>query len=247
MDNESVKNTENYNAPDIETTSGYQDTVKLATLGKLTAKIAHELNNPLDGILRYINLTLRILENEKQEKPKQYLEQCRDGIMKMINITRELLEFSRNTCASSENCSVHQIIDEAIKILHNRIESSEVHIHKNYSDDLGNVHPDNLFQVFINLIKNALDAMPSGGHLYISTEKHSDNMLKIELRDTGTGFNPSDKELIFEPFYTTKEKGKGTGLGLAICKEIIHRNNGIITASSTKGQGSTFFIYLPLT
>ena len=104
----------------------------------------------------------------------------------------------------------------------------------------------NLFQVFCNLIKNAVDAMPDGGELTIKTRLESDDTVSIEFRDTGQGFPPEHSKMIFEPFFTTKGSGRGTGLGLAICEDIIEKYNGRITAQNAQTGGSIFTVYLPL-
>ena len=221
------------------------DTERLAALGKLASKVAHELNNPLDGILRYINLTIRIVEQENLEKAREHLIHCREGLMRMVRIVSELLEFSRSTYASSEHVKIEQLIDDAIKTIGKGAETSNVQILSNHAPDIPKIISGNLFQVFCNLIKNALDAMPDGGQLKISTRLAANNTIAIEFRDTGTGFAPEDAKVIFEPFFTTKDKGKGTGLGLAICKDIIERYNGQITAENAPGGGSIFTVYLP--
>jgi signal transduction histidine kinase len=233
------------------------DTERLATLGKLTSKVAHELNNPMDGILRYINLTMRIVElvgakhpavarQENLEKAKEYLTQCRQGLMRMVQIVSELLEFSRSTHTLFEHTKIEQILEDAIKTMNTRAETSNVRILSSYAPGIPEVRSGNLFQVFCNLIKNALDAMPDGGQLTISTRLAADNTVVVEFRDTGAGFAPENAKVIFEPFFTTKDKGKGTGLGLAICKDIIERYNGRITAENAPGGGSIFTVYLPV-
>jgi signal transduction histidine kinase len=222
------------------------DTERLAVLGKLTSKVAHELNNPMDGILRYINLTMRIAEQENLEKAKEYLTQCRQGLMRMIQIVSELLEFSRNTYTSFEHVKIEQLIEDAIKTMDMRAETSNVQILSSYAPDIPEIRSGNLFQVFCNLIKNALDAMPAGGQLKISTRLAADNTAVVEFRDTGVGFAPENTKVIFEPFFTTKDKNKGTGLGLAICKDIIESYNGRITAENAPGGGSIFTVYLPV-
>jgi len=222
------------------------NTQKLAAVGRLASKVAHELNNPMDGILRYINLAIRIIEQENLEKPKEYLAQCRQGLMRMVQIVSELLEFSRSTYAPFEYIKIEQIIEDAIKTMATKTEASNIQILSDYAPGIPEIRSGNLFQVFCNLIKNALDAMPDGGELNISTRLTADNTAVVEFRDTGTGFVPENAEVIFEPFFTTKEKGKGTGLGLAICKDIIERYNGRITAENAPGGGSIFTVYLPM-
>jgi len=217
---------------------------RLAIIGKHAAEVAHELNNPLDGILRYINLTIRSIEQENVGKSKDYLAHCRQGLMRMIQIVSELLEFSRsNYSVQEDHIKIEQIIEDAVKAMDTKLESSNVRIFRNYQPDLPLIRSGNLFAVFCNLIKNAIDAMPAGGQLNISTRVMKDNTAAIEFCDTGAGFAPEDAEAIFEPFYTTKDKG--TGLGLAICRDIIKKYNGRITAENASQGGSIFTVYLP--
>jgi C4-dicarboxylate-specific signal transduction histidine kinase len=220
---------------------------RLAAVGKLASKVAHELNNPMDGILRYINLAIRIIEQENLEKPKEYLTQCRQGLMRMVQIISELLEFSSSTYASLEYVKIEQIIEDAIKTMDTRAEALNVRVLRNYAPGIPQIGNGNLFQVFCNLIKNALDAMPDGGDLSISTHLAADDTAVVEFRDTGTGLPTENADAIFEPFFTTKDKGKGTGLGLAICKDIVGRYQGRITAGNASQGGSIFTVYLPVT
>ncbi len=222
------------------------NTERLAAIGKLASKVAHELNDPLDGILRYVNLAIRIVEQENLEKPKEYLTQCRKGLMRMVQIVSELLEFSRSTFTPMEYTSIEQIIEDAIKTMESKADSLNIRILRNYTHGLGQIRSGNLFQVFCNLTKNALDAMPDGGELRISTSRQAENTIVVEFHDTGTGLPSENTEAIFEPFFTTKEKDKGTGLGLAICRDIIESYRGRITAQNAEEGGSIFTIYLPL-
>lgn len=222
------------------------NTERLAAVGKLASKVAHELNDPLDGILRYVNLTIRTIEKEDLEKPKEYLTQCRKGLMRMVQIVSELLEFSRSTYTPHEYTSIEQIIEDALKTLLSKAEASNVRIFRNYTSGLPHIKSGNLFQVFCNLLKNALDAMPDGGELKISTRLSDNGTIAAELCDTGTGLPVENTEAIFEPFFTTKDKGKGTGLGLAICRDIIESYHGRITAENSLEGGSIFTVYLPV-
>ncbi len=217
---------------------------KLATVGKLVSKVAHELNNPMDGILRYLNLAIRIIEDKKLEKPKEYLAQCRQGLMRMVQIVSELLEFSRSTYASLEYVELEHIIEDALRTMDVRAEKCNIQVSRNYSRGIPQIKNGNLFQVFCNLVKNALESMPTGGQLSISTRLAADNNAVIEFRDTGTGLPTEHTDAIFEPFFTTKDRG--TGLGLAICKDIVERYHGRITAENASGGGSIFTVYLPI-
>jgi len=218
---------------------------KLASLGKLTSKVAHELSNPIDGILRYINLATRVIEQENLEKPKEYLAHCRQGLMRMVQILSELLEFSRSTYSPLEYVKIEQIIEDALRIMDTKAETLNIKVTRNYAHGLPQIRSGNLFQVFCNLVKNAFDAMPDGGELKISTRPETDNTIVAEFRDTGIGFPPENAQTIFEPFFTTKDKGKGTGLGLAICRDIVESCHGRITAGNAPNGGSIFTVYLP--
>ncbi len=220
---------------------------KLASLGKLTSKVAHELSNPIDGILRYINLAIRVVEQENLEKPKEYLAHCRQGLMRMVQILSELLEFSRSTYSPLEYVKIEQIIEDALRIMDTKAETLNIKVTRNYTPGLPQIRSGNLFQVFCNLAKNAFDAMPDGGELKISTRLETDNTIVVEFRDTGIGFPPENAQTIFEPFFTTKDKGKGTGLGLAICRDIVESCHGRITAENAPDGGSIFTVYLPAT
>jgi two-component system NtrC family sensor kinase len=222
------------------------NTERLAAVGKLATKVAHELNNPMDGILRYINLAIRIIEQENLDKPRQYLTHCRHGIIRMVQIVSELLQFARGTYPSFEELKIDQIIEDAVNTMAADAQSLRVRIFTNYDPRLPKVRSGNLFQVFCNLVKNALDAMPEGGELNISAQLLAQNIV-IKFQDTGEGFVPENAELIFEPFFTTKEKNKGTGLGLAISKDIVAGYNGRITAENAPAGGSIFTVYLPVT
>lgn len=219
---------------------------RLAAVGKLASKVAHELNNPLDGILRYLNLAIRTGEKEGMSKQLGYLQQCRRGLMRLVQITSELLEFSRRTNSAFDHNQIEQIIEEAIRAMEGRTSAANIEVSRNYSCELPSIRTGNLFQVFCNLIKNAVDVMPEGGKLTITTSRSDDNTAIIEFRDTGTGFAPENSEKIFEPFFTTKPEGKGTGLGLAICRDIVANYGGQITARNAPEVGSIFRVLIPL-
>lgn len=218
---------------------------RLASIGKRTARVAHELNNTLDGAMRYVNLTMRIIEQEDLDKPKEYLIHCQKALTQMSRIVRDLLEFSRGGHISAEYVPLEILIEDVIKSLEHRAVNSNVKISRNYMLGSPFTVNVNLFHVFCNLARNALDAMPDGGELVISTQQAKDKTIEVEFRDTGTGLPVSDPEAIFEPFFTTKDRDKGTGLGLAICRDIIESQGGHITAENAPEGGSIFTVYLP--
>ena len=164
--------------------------------------------------------------------------------MRMVHIVSELLEFSRSTYASLEYVELEQVIEDAIRTMDARAEARNIRILQNYTRGIPQIKNGNLFQVFCNLIKNALDAMPTGGQLSISTRMAADNTAVIEFHDTGTGLPVEHADVIFEPFFTTKDRG--TGLGLAICKDIVERYHGRITAENAPRGGCVFTVYLPI-
>ena len=219
---------------------------RLAALGKVAGKVAHELNNPMDGILRYVNLALRVMETQDVEKAKEYIQHCRSGLMRMVHIITELLEFSRNTYAAFEYAPIDKIIKDAVKAMEPAGNQIEIEITQDSPRQLPHIKNNNLFQVFCNLIKNAFDAMEGKGKLKITTRLIHDNVA-IEFRDTGPGIPSENVQAIFEPFFTTKYRSRGTGLGLAICKDIVEKYNGRITAENVPAGGCIFTVYLPLT
>jgi signal transduction histidine kinase len=226
----------------------------LAAVGKLAARVAHELNNPLDGALRYLNLAARRLQGAGKTPPEPmseadkqivgYLDQARQGLLRMARIIGDLLEFSRSAPQLRDEGNINAVVDEAIRALSMSADEAGVAITAAYHDDAAMPALDGtrLFQVCCNIIRNAIDAMPEGGMLTISTGMvNADAVIRFE--DTGAGV-PVDAQKIFEPFYTTKT-GKGTGLGLAICKEYVEKLGGAITAERGKQKGSVFTLRIP--
>jgi signal transduction histidine kinase len=219
---------------------------RFAAIGKVAGKVAHELNNPMDGILRYINLAIRVIDGGNPEKAAEYLQQCRSGLMRMIQVIGELLEFSRSTYPPFEHTPIDQIIEDAVRAMESAAKRMNIEVIRDCPDDMPRFRGTGLFQVFCNLIKNAADAMQGAGRLKI-TMRRSDNFLEVQFHDTGPGFEHQNAEAIFEPFFTTKTHGRGTGLGLAICKDIVEKYNGKITARNAPDHGSIFTVLLPLT
>jgi signal transduction histidine kinase len=217
---------------------------RMAAVGKLAARVAHELNNPLDGILRYLNLALRATDGGHYEKITDYLTQARGGLMRMTDIIRQLVEFSRSTHTAFGDAGINTIVEEAIKVMSDQAIHNNISIICNLSETVPAIGGTNLFQVFCNLIKNAVDAMPEGGTLTVTTQVIERDAV-IRFEDTGSGL-PQEIERIFEPFFTTKQPGKGTGLGLAICKDIIEKYGGKIVPEHRAGGGSIFTVRIPL-
>lgn len=218
---------------------------KYATLGKLAAGIVHEINNPLDGVIRYTNLLLCVVENNNVAN--EFLLEVKKGLNRIADITKSLLQFSYQANSASAQAKkyadIHLLLTESVDALSSRIKTN-IEIEKKYNDTLPKVLDLGLTPVFINLVKNALDAMPAGGRLEISTDIR-DSGLEVSFRDTGGGMSFEVRKHIFEPFFTTKAMNSGTGLGLSISKEIMNMYGGRIEVESSPGSGSTFTVIIP--
>jgi two-component system NtrC family sensor kinase len=220
---------------------------KLASLGKLAAGIAHEINNPLGGILIYSHL---LLEDTKKEDPQyQNLEKIVKETTRCRDIVKGLLQFARPKEPEVTQIDMNATLDNALSLLESQAIFQNVTIKKNYADELPPVVADRsqLQQVFINIILNAVDAMDSKGTLTLKTAiSEGEPFVMVSISDTGHGIKKGDRSRLFEPFFTTKEVGVGTGLGLAICYSIIQKHQGAIEVESEIGKGSTFTVKLPL-
>lgn len=212
---------------------------RLAAVGELAPKIAHELNNPLDGVLRYIGLA------QRSEGPAAhaYLENARAGLMRMSEIIQDLLE-QGHPKQGRFFAPVEKLLREAWLTFEPKAKSQGVAVRWEVAETSGLVD-GNLFQVFCNIVKNALDAMSQGGCLTVRQECDGSRM-KVEFADTGCGIMPADAEKIFEPFFTTKHPGEGTGLGLAISRQIVGRIGGTITAASRPEGGTAITLCWPI-
>lgn len=216
---------------------------RMAAIGKVAARVAHELNNPLDGILRYSNLARRRLEAGSRQKIDEYLDRIREGSLRMSGIVRDLLEFSRSHTDVDREATLNGIVADAVEAMHDRAAQHRIVLrHESAPDDAPVDKGTGLFQVFCNLIKNAIDAMEKGGSLVVKTQT-GDPEHCVLFEDTGPGVK--DPQRIFEAFYTTKPSGKGTGLGLAVCREIVESLGGSIAAENRIEGGARFCVRLP--
>lgn len=229
-------------------------TEKLASLGKLAATIAHEINNPLAGVLNYIRLMIKILarnrvSHEKLEDIARYLKLVESEIARCGEIVKDLLAFSRRTKITIESNRIEDIIDKALNLISHDLEMKEIQLQKSIEPNLPKVQCDfkQIQQVFLNLVYNASEAMGNGGILTVTANRASGSkeFLEVVISDTGSGIAKEDMENIFDPFFTTKEEEKGVGLGLSVVYGIIAKHNGTIEVESDLGKGSTFKVRLP--
>jgi signal transduction histidine kinase len=214
---------------------------RLAATGAIAAKIAHELNNPLDGVMRFLGLAQRVAG----EQAGKYLDQARNGLTRMAQIIRGLLDQGRPWQAAGERAPVRRLLDEAAGVMQPRAQSLGVSVVCDFDDRVDGTAEGCVFQVFCNVIKNALDAMPGGGVLTIHL-RPAGTQCQIEFADTGCGLNDQEAERIFEPFYTTKPPSEGSGLGLTICREILARLGGTIAARGRSEGGAVITVRLPI-
>jgi two-component system NtrC family sensor kinase len=224
---------------------------KLAAIGQLGAGVAHELNNPMAGILGYTQFMLDVLskENVKVEDIytfKKYLQHIESGTSRCREIISNLLQFARKPTENFEPLIVNKILSDTLNLIEHQLIVNNIEVIKNLTKDVNRVVGDSnqLQQVFTNIIVNAQQAMPKGGKLSISTRNQA-STVEIEFKDTGCGIANENIDRIFEPFFTTKLDWKGTGLGLSICYDIVKNHNGRIRVSSKVGEGTIFTVILP--
>ncbi|MGA1876000.1 MAG: ATP-binding protein [bacterium] len=227
--------------------------VKLASLGQLSAGIAHEINNPLTAVLSYSSL---LLEKAASPKEKQWLSTIVEETKRCRNIVAGLLDYARQSTPEKVITQMNDIIERAICLVENKESFHNIRIIKKLGPDLPQVKVDRgqIYQVLTNLMINAADAMEGKGTLTVESRSHhieskitdGRHFVEVSIRDTGCGIPEQNIEMIFDPFFTTKGPTVGTGLGLSICYGIIKRHNGSITVHSEIGEGSTFTIYLPV-
>jgi len=226
---------------------------KMASIGKMAAVVAHEVNNPLSGILTYAKLLRKWVgtgqvEREKREEAMQCLELIASESRRCGELVKNLLTLSRTAPMNVQSTDLRAVIDRCLLLVRHQLELGGIHLQLQLAEDLPRVpcDPAQMEQVFLALIMNAIDAMPRGGNLWLETGLSNDETeIKIRVRDDGAGIAPHVLLQIFEPFLTTKESGHGVGLGLAISRGIVERHNGRIEVDSELGRGTTFTVTLP--
>jgi two-component system, NtrC family, sensor kinase len=219
---------------------------KLASLGRLASGIAHEINNPLTGVLSYGTV---LYEEIKDPGYRADLKVIIDETLRCREIVKGILDFARETKIDKRPDNINKIINELLTILKKHITFHNIRIKKDLADNLPDISIDanQIKSVFNNLAVNAADAMADGGDLTVMTRYDEvANKVVITVSDTGTGISQENLTKIFDPFYTTKETGKGTGLGLSVTYGIVQHHNGTIRVDSTLGVGTTFTIEFPV-
>lgn len=218
---------------------------KMAAIGQLAAGIAHEIRNPLGIILNALYDLSEILDTDNPEVWED-LRIAKDEIVRAQEIINTLLEFSRESVAEMEEVNLNDLLRKTLQLMHKYLQTNNVRV----VTALGKVgiclaNQNALRQVFLNLITNAVQAMPNGGELRLRTQRIANKSVLIEVSDTGIGIPERHLNSIFNPFFTTKEPGQGTGLGLSVVHSVIKRYQGRITVRSKPHEGTTFLIELP--
>jgi two-component system NtrC family sensor kinase len=224
---------------------------RMASIGKLAAVVAHEINNPLAGILTYSKLLKKRLSREPQPNAENIsmLDLMESESRRCGEIVKNLMTFARPTSMNMEPSDLNAVIDRCVRLVQHQLTLKSVELHLDLDPKLPAVRCDTgqIEQVILALVMNAIDALPNGGNLSLSSRKtaNSDG-IQIEVRDDGVGMPREVLAKMFEPFFTTKEHGRGLGLGLAISRNIVDRHGGRIEVSSEPGHGTVFTITLPL-
>ena len=218
---------------------------KLAAMGRLTSQVAHELNNPIYGIMN----TLELLKTEipPESKRRRILELSLSETQRLSEMLRNMLSFSKPEEEKRTPIRINELIEGILSVMEKQMRESNIKIETYWDRGIPEVmaSTNQMRQVMLNIIKNAMEAMPKGGTLTVRTAREGKNVL-IHIQDTGVGIPEEIRNKIFEAFFTTKQKVKGVGLGLSVCYGIIRDHGGEIKVASEEGKGTTFTISLPV-
>lgn len=226
---------------------------RTASLGKLSSSVAHEINNPLAGVLTYTKLVHKHirkldLDDEERRSMLKYLNVIEEETKRCGDIVKGLLDFSRTDQKDFKTCHLHKLLSDTYTLIDHQMKIENISLQTNYaaSKDLIQCSGNQIKQACIAVLLNASEAVLENGEIIIKTSNPDDNTIKIDIKDNGIGIDPEDIPHIFEPFYSTKEKASGIGLGLAIVHGIIQSHNGKIEVHSQVGKGTTISITLPI-
>ena len=222
---------------------------KLSSLGQLAASIAHEVNNPLSGVLVYTQLLAKKMKGDSLSKEiaLDYLSKMEAELNRSTKLISNLLDFARQSPPAFQQINIDEVVNRSFDLAAHTAKMQQIEVIRELAPALPDITGDfdQLQQVCTNLILNAIQAMPGGGKLTLRTSIDKDYE-KIEVSDTGYGISPENMRKLFTPFFTTKQAVKGVGLGLAVSYGIIQRHHGRIEVQSKEKEGTTFIVYLPL-
>ncbi len=241
-----INNLEDANKKLLDTQKELIATEKMASLGKLSAGVAHEIGNPLSAISGYMEILGKGHELDQEQKNK-FLDKVSAEIDRINRIITTLLDYAKPREILESKCDLNETIKKAVDLLSNQGIFKRINLETNLSGSPLTIMTDEfqLLQVFINLLINAKDAVDSNGNITITSFLNENNTAEVSIRDNGSGINRENLDKIFDPFFTTKEPGSGTGLGLSISHRIINQFDGNITVSSNPGEGTEFILTFP--
>jgi len=219
---------------------------KMASIGLLASSLAHELDTPLTTISGYCEL---LAEDIHDERLLGRIKIISEQIIKCQKTIRNLLDFSRKSTCEKKLCNIHHLINNTLLLVEHRLKIHKINLRKTFDDNIPPLLVDGnqIQQVILNLVNNAVDALPQGGDIFIETRLNTEaKSIEVVFEDNGIGISSEDQNRVFAPFFTTKEPGKGTGLGLSICNNIISAHNGKIALESRIGNGTRFLVSLPI-
>jgi len=230
-----------------ETQKKFLHAEKLSAIGKLSASIAHEFNNPLQGILSVLRgLKKRAVLNPED---RELLDEAIEETDRVKDLIRSLREFNSPSSGKKRFMDVHKTLDSLLLLFKSDFKGKRIALMVDYDEGLPQIEaiPDQIKQVLLNLLTNATDAcLHSGGTITVATRRLDEDRVAIAIKDTGIGIDPEVMDLIFQPFYTTKAAIKGTGLGLSVSHGIVKNHQGEIRVESQPGEGATFTVILPI-
>lgn len=219
-------------------------TERIAELGTLASGMAHEIGTPMNVILGRAEY---LMDRVTEEPIKKGLQTIITQVERITKVMHQLLSFARRKAPERRPLDLRRVIEDSAEIFKERLARSQIHVEMALTDScpLALADADQMSQVVINLIMNAVHAMPDGGTLHVGLAP-AQQMVELTIADTGHGMPKELSKKIFEPFFTTKEFGQGTGLGLTVVKGIIEEHQGSIAVESEEGKGTTFKVLLPL-
>ena len=225
---------------------------KLAGMGLLARSIAHEVGNPLSIMASTLQYIKSVLSDSGNQNIREGIETVMDNIHQMHVLLRSLSDFSGSKRPQFESCNLQHVLSQLLTFISREAETHHVSIHQEFDNNLSSCEVDRreMRQVFLNVLKNAIEAMPQGGklgvkmHLAPKDSPGNEDRVLVEISDTGMGISETEMQYVFRPFYSTKPKG--TGLGLCFCRRVVEEHGGEISLKSRVGEGTTFLVALPV-
>jgi len=225
----------------------------MASLGKLSSSVAHEINNPLSGVLTYTKLVYKQLQNlefnAKEKDPMlRYLKVIEDETKRCGDIVKGLLDFSRKDQLEFASSSLHKLLNDTHQLMEHQMKISNINFIEEYGaeKDLIRCSENQIKQAVIAILLNSIEAVIENGEIRIRTSNPDPEHIHLEIFDNGSGISPRDLPHIFEPFFSAKEKVSGIGMGLSIVHGIVQSHQGKVEVKSQLGEGTTISIMLPL-